>query len=281
MFCEKCGNRIEITDKYCNRCGADLQATTSCNKTAINKTVSDGKRLLKSFLSKNPASVIDESKKVDSWIGVVFLFFTILLYSFVTCLNITQNINSVLNSINSVFNSVATNILGDNATEYLPNLEISLIIELFIPFFIFAVFVSLIAFGGLNISLKIRKMPIPNFKCSLNMLGSTSLPIATALIINLLLGFVFPQTTPLVFAISVFVSVIFVYEMIQSYFNNGQKPVFEIAIIIFIVLLLGIIILKVTINQIADVLQDLFINEAEKVIKNGADFISNLFGYIF
>lgn len=284
MFCKKCGNRIETSDKFCNRCGADLQEIENHDTIEISKTVNDCKRILKKFFSKNPASSIEEARNVKSKIGIFFLILSILLFGFVSCLNITQYINLGLSSLNDVISSTTTDILGglgSQVSEYLPELEISFLIELFIPYFIFAIVVTGIVCGGIYFTLKARKLPLPSLNCSFNMLGVISLPITTVLILNVLLGFIFPLGTPFVFAIGIFVSAIFAYETITTLSSNEYKPVIEMAIIVFVILLIGIIILNITIGQIADELKYLLMSEAEGLFEDGTDLVSGFLGNIF
>lgn len=122
MFCEKCGNKISESDKFCNVCGASLQGTPSTNTNKAETIFNDGKELLKCFFSKNPAEVIDKSRNVNSYVGGIFLGISLLLFAFVSCFNITQNINVGLGSINGVINSMVSNVLGsfgDKVNDYL------------------------------------------------------------------------------------------------------------------------------------------------------------------
>lgn len=52
MFCEKCGNKISESDKFCNVCGASLQETPSTNTNKTETIFNDGKELLKCFSLK-------------------------------------------------------------------------------------------------------------------------------------------------------------------------------------------------------------------------------------
>lgn len=284
MFCNKCGKEVEVSDKFCDKCGANLQEVSNNNVKETSNIACDRKRILKKFFSKNPASSIEETKNIKSNICIFLIVLAILLFSFVSCLNITQCINRGLSSINDGINSTATNLLGglgNQVAGYLSNLEISFLIELFIPYLIFAIVVTGIVYGGIYFTLKVRKLPSPDIACTLNMLGTSSLPIIIALILNLLLGFVFPQATPFIFVIGVLVSVIFVYETIVTLTNNEHKPIIEIATIVLVVLLVGIIILNITMGQITNELKNLLMSKADEALKGGTDLISNFLGSIF
>ena len=87
MFCEKCGNKISESDKFCNVCGASLQEKPSTNTNKTETIFNDGKELLKCFFSKNPAEVVDKSKNVNSYVGGIFLGISLLLFAFVSCFN--------------------------------------------------------------------------------------------------------------------------------------------------------------------------------------------------
>lgn len=284
MFCEKCGNKISEEDKFCNVCGASLQGTPSTNTNKTETIFNDGKELLKCFFSKNPAKVVDKSKNINSYVGGAFLGISLLLFSFVSCFNITQNINVGLGSINGVINSMVSNVLGsfgDKVNDYLPDLEISPIMGLVIPYLIFAVIISAVVLGIFYATLKIRKISAPSFKCSLNMLGATSLPITTALILNIILGLIFPQSAILIFVIGVLMSVFLVYEMINSFTDSEYKPIIELAIIVTFVLLISLILLNTTVHQIADTFQNSLVSELSQKYGDGANSLSKLFSYLF
>lgn len=284
MFCEKCGNKISEADKFCNVCGASLQGIPSTNTNKTETIFNDGKELLKCFFSKNPAEVIDKSRNVNSYVGGIFLGISLFLFAFVSCFNITQNINVGLGSINGVINSMVSNVLGsfgDKVNDYLPDLEISPIMGLVIPYLIFAVVISAVVLGIFYATLKIRKISTPSFKCSLNMLGAASLPITTALILNIILGLIFPQSTILIFVIGVMMSTFLVYEMINSFTDSEYKPIIEMAIIVMIVLLISLILLNTTVQQIADTFQNSLVSELSQKYGDGANSLSKLFSYLF
>ncbi len=284
MFCKYCGKEIDSSDRFCDGCGANLQESIISQATETSKVLSDGKSYLRSFFSKNPATVIDKSKNANSWIGVGIVIFAVLLYSLVTCLNITQNSNVVLSSVNDTVNSTAKDILGNFENQiggYLPNLEISFLIELFVPYFFFAIVVMGVVLTILYLSLKVRKMPTPDLKSIFNMLGATSLPIVTALIINLIIGFILPQTSIFIFAVGIFVSAIFVYEMLRSFYGDDYKPIIEMLIIAVAVLLASAIFITITVNIIGNELENTLMSELDRMVDDGTNLMNDFLGSIF
>lgn len=284
MFCKYCGKEIDSSDRFCDGCGANLQETIISQATETSKVFNDGKSYLRSFFSKNPVTVIDKSKNVSSWIGVGLVIFAIFLYSLVTCLNITQISNVVLSSVNDTVNSTAQEILGDFGNQiggYLPHLEISFLIELFVPYFFLAVVVIGVVFAVLYLSLRVRKMSIPDLKSSFNMLGATNLPIITVLMVNLILGFVLPQATIFIFAVGVFVSAIFVYEMLRSFYGDDYKPIIEMLIIAVAVLLASAIFITITVNIIGNELENTLVSELDRMVDDGTNLMNDFLGSIF
>lgn len=284
MFCKYCGKEIDSSDRFCDGCGANLQETTISQAIETSKVLSDGKSYVRSFFSKNPATVIDKSKNASSWIGVGIVILAVLLYSLVTCLNITQNSNVVLSSVNDTVNSTAKDILCDFGNQiggYLPNLEISFLIELFVPYFFFAVVVMGAVLAVLYLSLKVRKMPTPDLKSIFNMLGATSLPIVTALIINLIIGFVLPQASIFIFAVGIFVSAIFVYEMLRSFYSDDYKPIIEMLIIAVAVLLASAFFITITVNIVGNELENTLMSELDRMVDDGTNLMNDFLGSIF
>lgn len=284
MFCKYCGKKIDSSDRFCDGCGANLQETVSVNPTEISKMLNDGKGILKSFFSKNPANAINKAKTADSWIGAVILTFAAILYSFISCLNATQNLNSVLESINDTIYVNAMKAIGSYSSElggYLPNFEMPFLIELFIPFFFLAVVAGGLVFGGLFLSLKVREKPIPDLKSCLNMLGTTSLPIVTALAINLIIGFILPQASIFIFAVGIFVSAIFVYEILRSFYGDDYKPILEMLIIAVAVLLASAIFIAITVNIVGNELENTLMSELDRMVDDGTNLMNDFLGSIF
>ena len=284
MFCKNCGKQLDDSANFCDGCGANLQEVATVTSNKISKMLNDGKDVFKNFFSKNPANAIDIAKNADSWIGGVILTIATILFSLMACLNITQSLNSVLDSINDKIYTMVVPLLGkygDQIGEYLPKFKMSFLIELFIPFFFLTILVGGVIFGICFLSLKIKKKSLPDIKCFLNMLGATSLPLITTLILNLILGFIFPVATIAVFAVGAVVSVVFVYEMIKSFYDSEYKPLIEITAIVSGVLLIGMIFIAIAVTMIGDELMNTFTSELGRMVDDGANFVNGIFSSLF
>lgn len=280
MFCPKCGKEIEDSAKFCDGCGESLQSPTiEIKNENVNAVINDGKKIIKGFFSKNPASAISTAQSSQSKIGLVLLLINIVLFGLVSCFNITQVINHIIDSAISTATSSANSLLGglfgDLLTETaIPNINIPILFNLFLPFALVALVITGLIFAGIYIIFKLEKKPFKKFDVISNYIGVSCLPLITALIINFVFGFFLPQVTLYVFIIGLLVSLVFIYDSLRSIFDKEQAPIIEISVLLLIILIAFAIVFKIAINQLDSALQDF-------IIKSAANGVEDIFGGIF
>ena len=279
MFCKKCGKELDDTAKFCGACGQNQDESIKLepNKN-INNVILEGKDIVKGFFSKNPLSVIKSENYETSIIGIPLIIINILLFGFVSCLNITQYINKIINSVTSYIGNIAEDLLGDflggMTTTGITNFEIPTLFSLFIPLCCFAAVLTVILFFGIYIIFKTKKTNCKNFKVIYNAIGISYFPLDIALILNFIVGIFLPQYTLFIFLFGFILMLIMLYESCKIIFETDKKPIFEFSILLILIIVFLAIGSQIAINSLINSLQKILISSASDGAK---DIISSFF----
>lgn len=264
MFCQKCGKEIEDGAKFCDGCGESLRETTANTKKNdinVNAAIVDGKKIAKGFFSKNPACIIDIAKDTQSKIGLFLIIINAVLFAFVSCFNITQNVNYI---INSLLNGLKELVLKTGVADYsdvnvIPKIDITTWVnslDFFLPMALIAIVISGAMISGIYIIFKIKKLTFKSFDVVCNTIGISLLPIISALVINFVFGLFVPQICIYVFAFGILISLIVLYHNLSNVFDT-DRPLIEFSIIMLVVLVaLGIAVIVGT-NLLGNIIEDL------------------------
>lgn len=280
MYCKKCGKELEDTAKFCDGCGDKQQsASIPFDTAAANAVLGDGKRIIKSFFSKNPGSALVEAGSSSSKMGVVLVAINVFLFGLVPCFNITQVINHMIkattDAITSTTNSMLGSVLGGAMTKQaIPTVEVPVAFDFFPALVVFALAVTAIVFASIYITFKLSKRPSKGFFTVANVVGVSGLPIATALLVNFILGFVLPQFTPFVFLAAMLVSLVALYEGFKTLLERDTPLIAEFAILVLLVSIVFAIGLQFALAQAGNAVQDTIIQAAGK----GLEGLGGVFG---
>lgn len=267
MFCENCGKEIEDNAKYCAGCGTELHAVKNSNIALLNTIIVDSKEATKRFFSKDPSSIMEMGNKSESKIGIVLIFLNALLFGFVTCLNIAQVINrwlgNVLSSTESVLNKLLGSIFASYITENIssPAEEMPVPFELLLPLMLVSLIITVIVICLVYIFLKVKKGSPKPFYSICNYVGLASFPIIVALLINLVIGLLFPYLAIFFFVLGVLISLIYLYESLKNIFEV-EKPIIQTAIVFMAILVVIAIAISIGLDAVEDAIVDAISNES-------------------
>lgn len=270
MFCKNCGKEIADTAKFCDGCGVKTgEELKLIKKEEINAILLDGKNAFCSFFSKNPASLIDATQKEKSKIGIVFIILNALLFGIVICFNFTQVVNRWMQNVVSDAKSAVSYFLGNiYSSAFFSQMDDSALdvdslpvpYEMFLPLVLVAVVISTIIIAGIYLILKIKKQSFKPFLQVCNFVGISCVPIIVALVLNFVMGFVFPAITMFIFAWGILLSLIILYESLKGVFENS-KPIVETAVLFMLVIGFLMIVVTISVNKISDSFLEAISNE--------------------
>ncbi|MDD4564400.1 MAG: zinc ribbon domain-containing protein [Eubacteriales bacterium] len=283
MFCKKCGKELEDTARFCDSCGEKQQISSMpFNSENANAVLNDGKQIIKKFFSKNPGNALINAASSNSKIGVVLIAINVLLFAFVSCLNITQIINHMIKATTSVITSTTNSLLGDglgNALtgKVIPDVEVPILYDLFFPFVLFALVIVAVVFAGIYIGFKLNKKPHKGAFTIANVVGVSGLPIATASAVNFILGFILPQFTTFVFLAAVLVSFVTLYEGVKSILGIDNALIAEFAILVLMVCIVLAIASQIAFAQVGEIVQNTIMNAAGDGLNSLSGILGNFF----
>lgn len=286
MFCKNCGEEIKDGVKFCGKCGASIQENDSNklkNEQAV-AIVNEGKNLVFRFFTKNPSEVIKEAAQSKSYVGFLILAVNAILFAFVSCFNVPQSgvyiFNSFVNSIQKMATSIGGSSLGGSIVgSYLPTADASAVFDLFILLFFVALIILAIEFAGMYIALKVKHTKINHYANVVNIIGIATLPLSEVLILNFILGFIYPLAVPFVFVAAIFVHMAVIYEGLRCIINDGNAPILSFSIIAVIVCIVMLIIFTIAVNKISGTIQQGISDTMGGAFSSGLDeMLSSLFG---
>jgi hypothetical protein len=236
--------------KYCPNCGTSQKESTkeiNSNQVSLVKvTVDDGKKSLKQLFSKSPVLAISEASKSKSYIWAVSFLVNILLFAFVSCNNITQLMNHAGAGIHDTLASKANASLGLGGVlpigNAIPDFKIPTLYELFWPLILMAVIMLAMEFAGLYLPLLIRKTKPNSPLYVLNVVAVASLPLTASLIVNFVVGLLFPPATICIFAVAIIINMVLLYEGIHKLAEFETAPIWEFSLSVLVICIVCLIV---------------------------------------
>ena len=110
-----------------------------------------------------------------------------------------------------------------------------------------------------------------------NVVGVSGLPIATALAVNFILGFILPQFTTFVFLAALLVSLVTLYEGVKTLLGIDNARIAEFAILTLMVCIVLAIASQIAFAQVGEIVQ----NTIMKATGDGLNSLSGILGNFF
>lgn len=290
MYCIKCGAEIPEGAKFCNICGANQEQKTNppqrneendvgtpnaetssadekesvlsgkgvgdisaSVKTTVQKlsekaskssALSDGKFFLQKFFSQSPVSVIPEAYERKSIFWILALALNVLLFAFVSCNNIAQVVshecNSLIDSLSSQF----------PISQYIEDIQISALYQLFGYLVVTALIIFAVEFAAFYIPLTIGKMKPESSNSILNLVGVASFPLSVVLILNFIIGLIYPPLTLCAFLAAIFVHILLLYEGLRYSLQERISSLWVGGIAALVITIIVMVVLKMVINSV-------------------------------
>lgn len=305
MYCKKCGNELDDDAKFCDVCGEKQDLDEETQKTDVDESnvqvakelsidekkemvsneisaiLDEGKNIVGHLKKKNFNDVIHQLTDSQSKIGICLVIVNALLFAFVSCYNVTQIVNSIIDYAMNTVTSVTSNSLGSlagnlvsNGTSSL-NMKIDVSYDLFVPFMIASLIASASIFVGIFALYKLKKISDKNIATIFNYVGLTCLPSVIALLLNFVIGFFYPPLTIIVYTIAIVYGIVLLYSELQKLYDNDNKFVFEFIVIMVCALVAMFIIFKLGCGLLDDAIEQMLLDG----VTSGLQGILSMFGF--
>lgn len=285
MYCKNCGEEINDNVKFCGKCGASVQEAGAVTAVRQEETsmasvlITESKDTVVRFFTKNPSAVIEEAAQSKSYTGFMLIIINAILFAFVSCFNIPQAgvyiFNAAVNAIQDMASSISGSALGGSiAGSYLPTAAASPIFDMFIPLFFAAIIIFAVEFAGIYIALKAERTKLSHYANAVNVMGAAALPLSAALVLNFIIGFIYPLAVLFVYAAAVLVHMALIYDGLRHMTNKDEAPVFGVAVLSVIIAAAMLIAFTVAAGRIGDALQ-------KSITDTIADGIGSVLGSLF
>lgn len=259
--------------------GKSVEDISASVKTAVQKlsekaskssALSDGKVLLQKFFSKNPVSVIPEAHERKSIFWILALALNVLLFAFVSCNNIAQVVN---HECNSLLDSLSSRL---PISQYpIEDIQISALYQLFGYLAVAALIIFAVEFAAFYIPLTIGKMKPESPNSILNLVGVASFPLSVVLILNFIIGFIYPPLTLCAFLAAIFVHILLLYEGLRYSLQEKISSLWVGGIAALVITIIVMVVLKLAIGSVLNQALD---NLTKYLVDSASGSLWNLFG---
>lgn len=273
MFCRNCGNEMNDDALFCPKCGKNVNDSTDdvAKKSGMDniKPISQdytlkAKEIVKMAFSKKPLEAIRKMAEEESYIGVVFILVSALLFALESCLYLAQILNYILEYImgkfNSFMESAAT--FGDlfsSSGSVMPVMQIPTSYDMFGSFFLVAIIVCALEGVEIYFILRILKKQSPVARI-LNVVAISNVPVITGIVLSMAIGLIFPPLVLAVYILTFIMHMIYIYKGIKELSKLEREPFWEFtafALVLSIILIIScLFILNMSVDTILEGLQD-------------------------
>lgn len=250
MFCQKCGKNLADDAKFCDGCGATVEAAQPVQPAqpvqqvvqqpvqqvqyvqvvqapaAPNPMVTNFVSAIKTFW-KNPVATVGNAAKSTTHEWVLIAAIGIVVYALAAAVVGLEMLGQMIGSVAGAMGGMVGGMIG---TIY--------------PFFaIFGVglLVAAVAFFGVSFGVWLLVSPIfkkqASFVQVMNMVAVASLPLVAIHVVNMLVGLVFSVATFVLFTAALMMSVILLYNGLQKFDKLDKSPFYGFAIVMAAVVL--------------------------------------------
>lgn len=283
MYCKQCGNQILEESNFCEKCGAKVEKTEE-NVTEVKReqavetivlvqghTNKEEKNFilsiikpLKGFFSPKTVQTVQASAKSGGLEWIVFMVFSALVCAFAVAANAKVIIKELIETLTSGITDAASGLLSNNLmgsmvgtmanpimssvgntiTDALFNFAAWFIGGLFIGAGTYFVVSSLI-FCGMKLFMGVKC----KFPCVFNMVAIATFPTTLALMLNIILGYVWLPLVIVSFMVGLMASAVLLYIGMQKLEKIEKSPywtyVLTMAVVILAVVILAVIVVAI------------------------------------
>lgn len=275
MYCVNCGKNLADDAKFCDACGAPVasdQAAPAAEPVAAeapvitppvaqvpvakqNAITSGFFKTLKGFFSKNTVRTVGESAKSTGMEWLLTALLCCLVYALALALNVKQIIDSTLGALSSM--------LGGKIYNFGIWLLYGLLISILSYFLM-----SFVLFGTVKLVFKKNV----NIHCVFNLVATASLPLATAYVLNIILGFIWIPFIFIFSAAALASTAVLLYAGMQKLDKFETSPFAAYSVVWIIVAAVLIIVASICIKSAVESLVGNLLGDA----MNSLDGLSGL-----
>lgn len=261
MYCSNCGKQLADDAKFCDACGAQIDpAAPAAGAGAAsagapvqppypavkeNVLVTNFVKAIKGFYSKHTVRTVGQAAKSTGMEWILLTLISCLVYALALALNVKQLFDGAFGALSGVIVSAIYNF----GIWFLYGLIIA-VVSYFAS--------SLLLFGAVKLVFK-KEVAVQNV---FNLVAVATLPLTTAYILNIILGFVW---VPLIFVFSAaaFVATaVLLYVGMQKLDKFETSPFIAYVVVWIIVSLIVCIVVDVCLNAAAKSLMSNLLGEA-------------------
>lgn len=254
-FCKFCGKNLNEGEACICNDSEKEQGTNNSNSnvSVISETVKksipyvgDVFNLFRRTISKNTVKEVSAAAKQNSILWVFVLLFECIVNALALTVVIRRGLYTIANSLYKSFMSSGMSYSDFNG--YLKELGLGFF-NLFSRTFFIGIVCFFIAVGLIYILLKICKKTFV-FNNIANMISTAAIPLSVFSIVNIILSFILPQATLLIYFVAILSVILLMYFGIQKIDKFTESPFWIYMAFIFVLLIAYSLIIKLLMSGI-------------------------------
>lgn len=253
-FCKFCGKNLnegEVcicneTQKSANSSSSNVSVVSETVKTNI-PYVGDVLNLFRRTISKNTVKVVSSSAKQNSILWVFVFLIECIINALALTVTVRRGLYTIANNIYKSF--VSSGMSFSDFNDSLKELGLGFF-NLFSRTFFIGIVCFFIAVGLIYILLKICKKTFV-FNNIANMVSTAAIPLTVFSVVNILLAFILPQATLLIYFIAILSVILLMYFGIQKIDKFTESPFWIYMTFIFVLLIAYYIIINILMSGVS------------------------------
>lgn len=283
MFCKNCGVKLPDNAEFCSSCGANIKGIEKSylgdgeEKSNIANMLNECKDISKSFFSMNPVCTVKKYSHEKSYSGIFFTIINALIFSFVSCLNITKMINyglalamdkfvSLLRSINEIDSLLSIVNLSSN-------IQIPTLYSFFLRFLIIDLLVNACEVALVYLSADLKKKKPESLLYVLNIVGIANIPVAVGAVVSAILGCIVPPLAIVIVIYAIIVKLLFLYAGLKEIMEAECEPMWEYSLFILVLGVITTIVVSVCMKGSAEIVMQSIANELGSLTNSMSDLL--------
>lgn len=265
MFCNKCGKELSDNATFCSGCGNQVGAAPAAAPAASNSSLPPIlSRLISQvtnfFTKKDPVGVVANSAKDNSFSGVIFAIFGVLMFAVGAMVNVNQGLISLAKKAagdfwSSKFEKIIAKSFPTSTS--------------FGMFLLLAVIVFVVASAMVYVATtKVAKKQI-SFGGAMNIVAYASIPVIIVSVLNMILGLIW-YALPVIFMLVALCLTLCIIGASVDKVTESEKPLTVKFLVMGVTALVTFIFLWISLKVVNDAK-----DEAGAIISNISNFFFN------